>query len=245
MSPWVAIWANLAFSPTVAACTNLPPGGSEVAAARNSRAGDQHCLGESRRARGYRARLAGPAQPAPQGRPCGDGKADPGPDRAAQQHVAAMMYAGAYPGPGNGSGQRQQHRRQAGQLPGHRCGERERRRRMPRRERPGWQGQLRTAFRPLAAGRGFQQQACRGRGDGDRGQPACRAMPGPPSAVRQSGADRHPEQRMVRGAAEHHEEPVRSPPPGVGPAVAGAVLGGRASEHCTHALMVGARASWS
>jgi hypothetical protein len=38
---------------------------ASMSSSRDSRAGDQHCLGESRRARGYRARLAGPAQPAP------------------------------------------------------------------------------------------------------------------------------------------------------------------------------------
>ena len=69
-----------------------------------------------------------------------------------------MMYAGAHPGPGKGSCQRQQHRCQAGQLPGHRDGERERRRRMPRRERPGWQDQLETVFRRWRPDAGFSSR---------------------------------------------------------------------------------------
>jgi hypothetical protein len=76
------------------------------------------------------------------------------------------------------------------------------------------------------------------------GQPAYRTTPGP-LPVRQRGADRYPQQRMVRGAAEQHEEPVYAVQPGPSPAAALAAPGGGMPADCTHAFMIGARTSLS
>jgi hypothetical protein len=221
----------------------FPPGGGEVVGARDARAGDQHGADESRRARTDGIRLPGSVPPAPPFEPRGDDKGEPGPDRAAQQHVGSVVHARAHPGPGNCSRQRYQQRRQVRQLAGGGGGERERRRRVPGRERgrAGPWDQRGTVPRPLAAERRLQHGVGHGGGDGHSGQPACRAAPGPPPTRRQQGADRHPQQRMVRGAAEQHEEPVRALRPGLGPAADLAALGGRMAGDCMHAFMVGTR----